>query len=114
MMYRHGDVLLIYRGPATIAAATPGERKIVLALGELTGHAHCVSAPAAVALDEREEILPAAIARAEIERIRLLSLPEGGRLTHEEHARLDLPPGLYEVRIQRTLTQPGRWARVQD
>lgn len=117
-MYRHGDVLLIWRGPAPASNLSPESTEIVVAVGEATGHAHRVIAPAAVALDEREQVIAEAIAwrqaRDAIERIRLLSLPEGGAITHEEHVRLELPPGLYEVRIQQTLTQAGRWRRVTD
>lgn len=109
-MYRHGDVLLIWRG----AAPSPENpeplptAETVVAEGELTGHAHRVSgeglgfAPLTISMRGRQADITA------------LALPRGGRIVHEEHRRIDLPPGMYEVRIQQTLTQQGRWVNVAD
>lgn len=102
IMYRHGDVLLRRLGdvpPPT--QAEPAE--VVVAEGEATGHAHRVRG-AGVALHDRSE---------DTGRIEL-DVPAGGTISHEEHRMLVLVPGRYEVRHQRTMTQPGIWERVRD
>lgn len=43
-----------------------------------------------------------------------LDVPRGGHIQHEEHKTIVLEPGTYEVRHQRTMTQPGIWERVRD
>lgn len=102
-MYRHGDVLLIRRDAAQPEVGDPTE--IVVAAGEVTGHAHRVSGPAARLSDHSTDLRDGVLR---------LNLPQGGTITHEEHGLIDLTPGLYEVRIQRTMTQRGTWERVRD
>lgn len=103
-MFRHGDVLLIRRDdpqPGTDGTDT----EIIVAEGEVTGHAHRVRSKGGKMLD---------LSTAQREGVLRLNLPEGGLITHEEHGPIELPPGLYEVRIQQTLTQRGVWERVRD
>src|SRR5262245_59409498 len=89
-MMRQGDVMLI---PVISipAGAKPGERdkdRIVLAYGEVTGHAHAIAEPGVQIL--------------EYEGTRYIRVPkEGARLSHEEHRQIAVPAGDYEVRIQR-------------
>lgn len=115
-MYRQGDVLIVPIGgaadqtpPAVVAAAVAGVQpasrnqrgRMVLALGESTGHAHAVVGKGA--------LYPAASAFEPM----YLSLPEGGRVVHEEHAAFTLPPGWYRVVRQREY-EPGSVRMVAD
>jgi hypothetical protein len=92
-MYRQGDILLVpaERLPANARPLSRDARgRLVLALGEATGHAHAVAAPDADLLadpDARDE--------------RFLRIVTDAQLTHEEHAAIPLPAGLYRVVRQR-------------
>jgi hypothetical protein len=93
--YRQGDVLLcavdnILPG-ATLAPRDGG--RVVVAEGELTGHAH-----AFVAARVR-------MFREEASRRSVLIIGKGGaRLCHEEHDPILVPEGHYELRRQREYT----------
>lgn len=106
---RQGDVLLI-----PVEALPPDARalrragRLVVALGEATGHAHAV-----LERDAREARTPSGE--------RFLRLPTTARLVHEEHAAIDLAAGLYRIVIQREyqpVTRHGAagpaWRRVAD
>lgn len=108
-MYRQGDVLIVplaeHAVPATARTAT-GERRdgrgrLVLALGEVTGHAHAIPGPGKLV---RESGTSGPM---------LLHLPEGGRVVHEEHAPIGLPKGWYRVVRQREYV-PGSVRVVAD
>ncbi|MEV6115860.1 hypothetical protein AB0L59_25950 [Streptomyces sp. NPDC052109] len=108
-MYRQGDVLLVPVAeeavPAHVAGA-PRERRdgrgrLVLALGEVTGHAHAVVGPGDL-VRESGPFGPM-----------LLHLPKGGRVVHEEHAAIALPAGWYRVIRQREYV-PGSVRIVAD
>jgi hypothetical protein len=103
---RQGDVLLIaVEGLPDTAHPLPRDGgRVVLAYGEVTGHAHAIASPAATLLaDERERYL-----RAE----------RDVALEHEEHLPIDLPAGTYRVVIQREYVPApiaGRsWRQVVD
>lgn len=92
-MYRQGDVLLI-----PVAALPKGCRpipaegeRIILARGEVTGHAHAVIGGAEYFRSSRR-----------LQRFLVVG-GNGALLRHEEHAPIDLPAGVYEVRRQREL-----------
>lgn len=94
-MYRQGDVLIV--STTTIpASATPvpleGGR-IVLAHGEVTGHAHAIASPDA-------ELLATPGATAETAD-RWLRVRSAVTLAHEEHTPITIPPGEYRVIRQR-------------
>lgn len=108
-MYRHGDVLLIRRDDLP-PADDPRESEVIVAEGEATGHAHRVTGPGVELRDESDDTGDHSDV---LDRLRLY-LPDGGTITHEEHGEIDLPPGKYEVRIQRTMTQRGVWEQVRD
>ena len=103
---RQGDVLLI-RVDADLHGARHVPRdgdRLVLAYGEVTGHAHAI----------RER-------RAELRVIdghRYLDAPAPVVVEHEEHAPIRLDPGVYEVVIQREYVPsplPGQaWRPVLD
>ena len=80
LTFRQGDVLLV-----SVEAIPPGarpeprERRIVLAEGEATGHAHAIWEPDARTFthDGQRYLLTRSIAQ----------------LVHEEHAPIEVPPG---------------------
>ncbi|MEV0182026.1 hypothetical protein AB0I54_22435 [Streptomyces sp. NPDC050625] len=108
-MYRQGDVLIVPVAkeavPSHVAAAPreprDGRGRLVLALGEVTGHAHAVVGPGEL-VRETGPFGPM-----------LLHLPQGGRVVHEEHAAIALPKGWYRVIRQREYV-PGSVRIVAD
>ncbi|WP_371523004.1 hypothetical protein [Kitasatospora sp. NBC_01300] len=108
-MYRQGDVLIVpveeCAVPPRVAALAvqprDGRGRMVLALGEVTGHAHAVVGPGEL----RREAGPFGAG--------WLHLPEGGRVVHEEHAAIPLPKSWYRVVRQREYT-PGAVRVVAD
>ncbi|WP_067697802.1 hypothetical protein [Nocardia jejuensis] len=108
-MYRQGDVLIVplraSAVPLTADDAVPeprdGRGRLVLALGEVTGHAHAIQGPGRL-IRESSAFGPM-----------LLHLPEGGRVVHEEHAAIPLPKGWYRVVRQREYV-PGSVRVVAD
>ncbi|MFE7646101.1 hypothetical protein [Streptomyces phaeoluteigriseus] len=108
-MYRQGDVLIVAVAegavPAHVAAAPrePRDRRgrLVLALGEVTGHAHAVVGPGELVRG------PGPFGPM------LLHLPQGGRVVHEEHAVISLPKGWFRVIRQREYV-PGSVRIVAD
>ncbi len=101
-MYRQGDVLLIPVAslPTGARAAARENGRIVLALGEATGHAHAIATPD-VQLFERgaERFIEVRAATAV--------------LAHEEHGAIEIPAGTYRVVTQREYA-PEEIRRVQD
>jgi hypothetical protein len=107
-MFRQGDVLLVpvaaERLPANFRPPPRDARgRLVLALGEATGHAHAVAAPDA-------DLLAGPDARDE----RFLRIVTDAQLTHEEHAAIPLPAGLYRVVRQREYAPWGGQREVAD
>ena len=97
---RQGDVLLV---PATLpkaatAITTTGD--VILAYGEITGHAHRIKESAKVRVWS---------AGAE----RFLQVMETTALTHEEHAPITLLPGVYKL-PQQVEYSPRELQRVAD
>ncbi len=97
MMYRQGDVgiVRIDQLPAGATDVTPEDR-IVLAYGEVTGHAH------AIAPGEAREYSMAQAGTA-VRRF-LTVVGNAATVRHEEHAPIPLPPGVYEIVQQREYT----------
>jgi len=95
-MYRQGDVLIrqIASLPAK-ATEVKNETRIVLAYGEVTGHAH------AIRIGEAVEFSMADAASAVK---RFLSVAKLAHVNHEEHATIELPAGVYEIIQQREYT----------
>src|SRR6185437_10904354 len=101
-MYRQGDVLILPLDEAAAQAAILGlspvardaHGRLVLALGEVTGHAHAVVGPG--------ELYRSADPLASD----CLHVPSGARVVHEEHGAISLPRGWYLVVRQREYT-PG-------
>lgn len=118
---RQGDVLLTPAKalPAGCVEVPLDKGRIVLAYGEVTGHAHAIAdhglrqiSPGAAA-----EIAEAAICRARLWRApngeRFLEVREPVHLTHEEHSTHVIPSGLYQV-PQQVEYAPAELRRVAD
>lgn len=127
---RQGDVQLqpVPALPAGCTEIPPEGNRIVLAYGEVTGHAHAiydhVAAPAQVDVERpaaADEVAEAAIARASSKaRLwraengeRFLEVKETVTLRHEEHTAHTLPPGIYKLPTQVEYT-PAELRRVAD
>ena len=101
--YRQGDVLLVEVAqiPVNAKAVRRVGGRVILAEGEVTGHRHAIS-------DGGVELL-------ELGERRYLNVPEtGAELRHEEHTKIDVTPGAYEVVIQREFDDAEEWRRVAD
>jgi hypothetical protein len=87
-MFRQGDVLIM-QVPKLPENAQPVEwqERVVLAYGEVTGHAHAISTDYAKMYTWEGD--------------RLLEVKPGAQLVHEEHAAITLPAGVYKVIQQR-------------
>lgn len=104
-MFRQGDVLIVPASeiPAAAVPVKRVRRAVVLAEGEVTGHAHRIVADGADLFE---------IEGLEDRFLRVLT--EGGvDLVHEEHGTIALPAGDYIVRRQREYT-PERNVQVLD
>jgi len=99
--YRQGDVLLVQVDslPPDAGLEDKSSSDIVLAYGEVTGHAHVVDASAASLYNSQGE--------------HFLEVVAATALSHQEHASIVLEPGVYRVVRQREYT-PQETRRVQD
>lgn len=117
---RQGDVLLlpVLKLPAGCTEVPLDNGRIVLAYGEVTGHAHAIADHRVTPADTRAvEIAEAAIARARLWRAptgeRYLEVREAVTLRHEEHTAHPIPPGVYKLPVQVEYT-PAELRRVED
>ncbi len=94
--FRQGDVLVtrIEEFPAGLEPVDRDRGRIVLAYGEVTGHAHAIA-------DRAAELFSAADMSEMEGRFLLVEAEEGVVLAHEEHSTLVIPPGMYRVQRQR-------------
>lgn len=99
---RQGDVLLVKvkELPTTGATRLEAEGDVILAFGESTGHAHRIKASNKCRLWD---------AGAE----RFLQVMETVALFHEEHATVEIPPGIYRLPNQVEYS-PAELRRVSD
>lgn len=104
MICRQGDVLIMrvtnLPGDA-IAQKRDESERIILAHGELTGHAH--------AIHDRGARLLETAARA----VFLEITDETASLVHEEHSTVSIPPGIYRV-LKQTEYSPEALRSVAD
>ena len=95
--YRQGDVFVqkVAEMPKGGTKVKRDNGRVVLAYGEVTGHAHAIASKAATlyALPDTQD--------------RWLEVEEAVTLRHEEHASITLEPGLYRVRQQREYVAPA-------
>lgn len=101
-IFRQGDVGLerVATLPEGLKAVATDNGRVILAYGEVTGHAHAIAEPAKAKLWD---------AGAE----RFLQVMEATSLRHEEHAPINLEPGIYRV-IQQREYSPEEIRRVAD
>ena len=101
-IFRQGDVLIrsTDHQPSATAKAITDQGRVILAYGEVTGHAHQVVTvdPAIIA---NPDVVPAQQLFEEPDGTRLLVVRRDAELRHEEHGTIALTPGNYEVIRQR-------------
>lgn len=85
--FRQGDVL-IQRVEQLPVDAKPDKGRVILAHGEVTGHAHEIAMDAAEAWKLDGQTVA-------------LALNKNASVTHQEHASIPLTPGTYLVTRQR-------------
>jgi hypothetical protein len=104
-VYRQGDVLIVATDsiPKSVEPVVRDKDRVVLAYGEVTGHAHAI-------LDKRASLFR----DPKLAKIFMLVGGDGPvALTHEEHSTVNIPPGKYEIRHQREYS-PEAIRRVAD
>ena len=107
LLYRQGDVLLIAIDsiPAD-AAPCASKGDVILAYGEVTGHAH------RLAEGSVKPYAKGGLWSADAERF-IAVMEAGANLTHEEHSTIALPPGNYRI-VQQREYHPQEIRRVAD
>lgn len=120
---RQGDVLLtpVATLPAGCTEVPLDRGRIVLAYGEVTGHAHAIADHGQrlrrMGPEAASEIAEAAIARARLWKAstgeRYLEVREAVTISHEEHTAHTIPPGIYRV-PQQVEYSPAELRRVED
>ena len=105
-LFRQGDVMLqrVDSIPED-ALACKVDGDVILAYGEVTGHAHRL-APATVTPYAKDGVWSPTAER-------FIRAIEGAELTHEEHSAIKLAPGCYRV-IQQREYHPEAIRRVAD
>lgn len=97
MQYRQGDVFIesVAALPAAehLTAVPRDAGRVILAYGEVTGHAHALTADQVALFRDLRDASTWLV-------IRDVPAP----LLHEEHAPIALPPGLYRIQRQREYT----------
>lgn len=115
VQYRQGDVLLVPvdEVPANLARVERENGRVILAHGEVTGHAHAI-------VDERAELLGTPDAEGGIvsvdEAAELYLLVHGDEpvdLVHDEHETIKVEPGAYR-RIRQREYAPEETRLVAD
>lgn len=106
IQYRQGDVYLrrVDNIPDGLVLVPRDNGRIVLAYGEVTGHAHAILDNAATLFAPSDLDEMAA---------RFLRVENEVALEHEEHSTIVLAPGIYEVRRQREYS-PSALRNVAD
>ena len=120
---RQGDVQLqpVAKLPADCTEIPNDKGRIVLAYGEVTGHAHAIADH--IARRDMNPVAAAEIAEAAIARAKLWRAPNGERylevkepvtLRHEEHTAHTLNPGIYKLPTQVEYVAPELVRQVAD
>lgn len=126
---RQGDVNIVIPEAKDVAnlklKKVPNhQRGIVLAFGEVTGHAHTLTTDNCELFDFESKEEMGELCKKYIPDYRWQDLPDGSvrlleikeapkELTHEEHAKISLQPGRYIVNIQQQYS-PGPVKLVMD
>jgi len=96
-MIRQGDVLVRQTAeiPASAKPVPKDAGRVILAYGEVTGHAHAIHNRAVMFRDD-------GLGQT------FLQVADGGtELVHEEHGTIAIPTGTFEVVIQREYSPEG-------
>jgi len=121
---RQGDILIVMVRELPVGA-TPRQRTgrgVVLAEGEVTGHAHYITGKRVMHYDAPNAAAAARQLLADVgltvefesaTRAAFLDVEEAATVCHEEHGAIVLPPGKYVVVTQREYT-PERIVNVGD
>lgn len=105
-VFRQGDVLLVAIDAIPEGAAScKVDGDVILAYGEVTGHAHRL-APETVKPFAKGGIWSPTAER-------FIQALDGATLRHEEHAAIALPPGVYRV-VQQREYHPEELRNVAD
>ena len=101
--YRQGDVFVekILALPEGCNRVPGVGGRIILALGEATGHAHAIAVEDDVALLEKGDE-------------RFLEVKSPAVLRHEEHSAVVIEPGVYRVVRQREYSKIDEYRTVSD
>ena len=104
---RQGDVLIVpcKSIPATASIALPEAGRLIVARGEATGHHHSFPWMRGATLFRDDGAGSGGAQYVKVE--------QETPLEHQEHTALVVAPGVYEVRIQRTMAS-GLVRRVED
>jgi len=92
-LYRHGDLIFkqLTELPQNLKKLTLDENKFVLALGEVTGHKHVMTA------EQEEDMQIFQDAQGHY----ILEVKRPTKLSHEEHVTLTFQPGIYIMENER-------------
>ncbi len=101
-IYRQGDVIMIRvdKMPSGLTEVQRESGRVILAHGELTGHAHAIA-------DAHASLRTTAEGRT------FLIVDEIVELRHEEHSAVALPPGVYQT-VRQTEYAPEALRNVAD
>jgi hypothetical protein len=95
-MFRQGDVMVFATERKEDLQPVDREAgRIILAHGEVTGHAHAIASNDAMLFMDAKTL------------DRYLDVKAPVTLDHEEHSRIELPSGFYRITIQRVYTPQG-------
>ncbi len=100
---RQGDVCLhvVTKIPDGAVEIKTEAKRVVLAYGEVTGHAHAI-------YEDIDKVKVWAVGK-----VKYLEVMATVMLRHEEHTHAELPPGIYKLPVQ-VEYQPQELRRVAD
>ena len=111
-IYRQGDILLKRVKKPDLNGYIKSEKPIILGYGEATGHTHQIKEHVDLYHHENDDIEIFALSGKSSNQI-FVNIKAGTKIEHQEHDKIDLDKGWYEVIRQREYT-PERIRYVQD
>lgn len=124
LIVRQGDVALIRVNdlPANLTERKRDGGRVVLAYGEVTGHAHAITKKGVMqfdaenAVDAAKKLLASVGLTVEVTEQNaptFIEVPSDASIVHEEHGTIDLPAGKY-VKLQQREYSPVEIRTVAD